>query len=105
MKTDEDYEYHGVTAQVNGGTLQYDEINELIDKFMKNDKGEYLRKLVIDIEDNGDIYLDPTYSARAIDRVKNLKPRQYDLPPPPTVPDLPEREIVKPWPKPQGGAR
>ena len=90
-----------MTAQVNGGTLQYDEINELIDKFMKNDKGEYLRKLVIDIEDNGDIYLDPTYSARAIDRVKNLKPRQYDLPPP----DLPEREIVKPWHKPEGGAR
>lgn len=103
MKQDEDYEYHGVIAQVNGGTLQYDEINELIDRYIKNDKGEYLRKLIINIEENGDIYLDPTYSARAIDRVKNLKPRQSvpnDLPPPPAARPI---ERVAPWPKFEGG--
>lgn len=105
MKKDEEYEYHGVSVTIisneGGGGLQYEEINEVVDHLLRNEKGEYLRTLIMNIDENGDIDLTPTYSRKALDRIKKVPLPNDDIP----VPDLPEREIVKPWPKPEGGAR
>lgn len=110
MKKDEDYEYHGVQVTIisneGGGGLQYEEVNEIVDHYLKNDKGEYLRTLVLNIDENGDIDLTPTYSRKALDRIKKAAVPSPTTPNDIPVPDIPlEREIVKPWPKPQGGAR
>lgn len=102
MKKDEDYEYHGVSVTIisneGGGGLQYEEVNEIVDHYLRNDKGEYLRTLILNIDENGDIDLTPTYSRKALDRIKKVPLPDDDIP-------VPEREIVKPWPKPEGGAR
>ena len=109
MKNNEDYEYHGVavtiTSPEGSGGLQYEEINEIVDAYIKNEKGEFLRKLFINIDENGDIELSPTYSRRAIERIKNLRPRcQSPIPQdiPQDIPqNLPKRNVerVAPWPK------
>lgn len=97
--------YHGVDVAIHrdhsSGGLQYEEIAEIVDHYLKNDKGEYLRRLDLIIEDDDSIELQPTYSRKAIDRIKKVPQPDDEIP----VPDLPEREIVKPWPKPEGGAR
>ena len=69
--------YHGVQVNVIrdalAGDLQYEEVMAIVDKYIKNDKGEYLRKLTISIDANEDIELMPTYSAPAIKRIKEVR--------------------------------
>ena len=77
MKTESDtFEYHGVQVTIsrdqNAGDLQYEEVMEIVDRYIKNDKGEFLRKLTIMIDGNEDIELAPTYSAPAIKRIKGV---------------------------------
>ena len=101
--------YHGVDIAIHrdhvAGGLQFEEVAEIVDHYLKNAKGEYLRRLDLIIDEDDQIELQPTYSRKAIDRIKKAVPpptTPNDIP----VPDIPlEREIVKPWPKPQGGAR
>ena len=77
MKTDDAFEYHGVAVSIvrnnNAGDLQYEEVMEIVDRYIKNDKGEYLRRLTINIDENEDITLDPFYSAPAIKRIKEVR--------------------------------
>lgn len=103
----DEFNYHGVDVAVHRdhatGGLQFEEVAEIVDHYLKNAKGEYLRRLDLIIDEDDQIELQPTYSRKALDRIKKATPPAIpdDIP----VPDLPEREIVKPWPKPQGGAR
>ena len=73
----EPFDYHGVSVTVvrkgDAGDLQYEEIYEIVDHYICNEKGEYLRRLTITIDDNEDITLDPFYSAPAIKRIKEVR--------------------------------
>ena len=78
MKADNnELNYHGVQVSIIrdalAGDLQYEEVMAVVDKFIKNDKGEYLRKLTISINANEEIELIPVYSAPAIERIKEVR--------------------------------
>lgn len=99
----DEFNYHGVDVAVHRdqatGGLQFEEVAEIVDHYLKNSKGEYLRRLDLIIDDDDQIELQPTYSRKAIDRIKKTLP-----PPPDDIPDdIPQREIVAPWPTAKGG--
>ena len=77
MKQEDTFDYHGVEVTIvregNAGNLQYEEVMELVDKFIKNDNGEYLRRLTINIAEDESIELTPFYSAPAIKRIKGVR--------------------------------
>lgn len=66
--------YHGVDIAVHRdhatGGLQFEEVAEVVDKYLRNEKGEYLRRLDLIIDEDESIELQPTYSRKALDRIK-----------------------------------
>lgn len=102
---EEDFEYKGVSVSVTrprgSNGITYEELMAIVDKYAKNSQGQYLRKLNIVVDDDDQIELNPTYTSHALDRIKKTLP-----PPPDDIPDdIPQREIVAPWPKPKGGVQ
>jgi hypothetical protein len=70
----EEVDYHGVSVTVhrdrNSNALQYEEIMEIVDKNLRNDKGDFLRKLDLVVDSDDQIELSGVYSSRAINRIK-----------------------------------
>lgn len=68
------FNYKGVEVDVTrprgSNGITYEELMEIVDKYAKNKKGEYLRKLNIVVDEDDRIELNPTYTSHALNRIK-----------------------------------
>lgn len=68
------FNYKGVEVQVTrprgSNAITYEELMAIVEKYSKNDQGQYLRKLNIVVDDDDQIELNPTYTSHALNRIK-----------------------------------